>query len=54
MGSVRLQDLHEADLMVISGQNPGTNHPRMLSALEIAKQNGARFLNPTTSGAVLL
>ncbi|ALE86149.1 FdhF/YdeP family oxidoreductase [Pseudonocardia sp. HH130629-09] len=43
-GSVSLQDLHEADLIVISGQNPGTNHPRMLSALEIAKKNGARIL----------
>ena len=29
---------------MISGQNPGTNHPRMLAALEIAKQNGAKIL----------
>lgn len=43
-GSVSLQDLHDADLIVISGQNPGTNHPRMLSALETAKKNGARIL----------
>jgi molybdopterin-dependent oxidoreductase alpha subunit len=43
-GSVSLQDLHEADLIVVSGQNPGTNHPRMLSALETAKRNGARIL----------
>ncbi|MEU6700090.1 FdhF/YdeP family oxidoreductase [Pseudonocardia sp. NPDC046786] len=43
-GSVSLRDLHEAELIVISGQNPGTNHPRMLSALEIAKKNGARIL----------
>ncbi|MEJ8279619.1 FdhF/YdeP family oxidoreductase [Pseudonocardia spirodelae] len=43
-GSVSLQDMHDTDLIVISGQNPGTNHPRMLSALEIAKKNGARIL----------
>jgi molybdopterin-dependent oxidoreductase alpha subunit len=43
-GSVSLQDLHEADLIVVSGQNPGTNHPRMLTALETAKRNGARIL----------
>ena len=44
-GSVSLEDVHEAKLIVISGQNPGTNHPRMLSALEIAKQNGAKILS---------
>jgi molybdopterin-dependent oxidoreductase alpha subunit len=44
-GSVSLEDVHQAKLIVISGQNPGTNHPRMLSALEIAKQNGAKILS---------
>jgi molybdopterin-dependent oxidoreductase alpha subunit len=44
-GSVSLDDVHEAKLIVISGQNPGTNHPRMLSALEVAKQNGAKILS---------
>jgi formate dehydrogenase major subunit len=43
-GSVSLDDVHEAELIVIMGQNPGTNHPRMLSALEIAKQNGAKII----------
>ena len=43
-GSVALKDIYEAELIVISGQNPGTNHPRMLSALEKAKQNGAKIL----------
>jgi molybdopterin-dependent oxidoreductase alpha subunit len=54
-GSVSLADIHEADLIVISGQNPGTNHPRMLSALEIAKQNGARILaiNPLREAGLL-
>ncbi|GIM88247.1 FdhF/YdeP family oxidoreductase [Paractinoplanes toevensis] len=54
-GSISLQDLHEADLIVISGQNPGTNHPRMLTALEIAKKNGARILaiNPLPEAGLL-
>ena len=44
-GSVSLDDIHEAQLIVVAGQNPGTNHPRMLSALEIAKQNGAKIIS---------
>ena len=36
-GTVSLEDLHQADLIIVAGQNPGTNHPRMLSALEKAK-----------------
>jgi formate dehydrogenase major subunit len=42
--SVTLDDVHGAEVLVIAGQNPGTNHPRMLSALEIAKKNGARII----------
>jgi formate dehydrogenase major subunit len=44
-GSVTLEDIHKADLLVIVGQNPGTNHPRMLSALEIAKRGGAKIVS---------
>ncbi|MCB1040584.1 MAG: FdhF/YdeP family oxidoreductase, partial [Acidimicrobiales bacterium] len=44
-GSVTLDDVHEADLLLVVGQNPGTNHPRMLSALEIAKQRGAAIVS---------
>ncbi|MEU0580546.1 FdhF/YdeP family oxidoreductase [Streptomyces griseoincarnatus] len=44
-GSVLLDDLYQADLIVVAGQNPGTNHPRMLSALEKAKTNGARVVS---------
>ncbi|MFJ6729134.1 FdhF/YdeP family oxidoreductase [Streptomyces sp. NPDC091281] len=44
-GSVLLDDLHQADLIIVAGQNPGTNHPRMLSALEKAKANGARIIS---------
>ena len=36
--------MYDAELIVISGQNPGTNHPRMLTALEKAKKNGAKIL----------
>lgn len=43
-GSVSLEDVHQAELIVILGQNPGTNHPRMLSALEEAKGNGAKIV----------
>jgi molybdopterin-dependent oxidoreductase alpha subunit len=54
-GSVSLNDLHEAELIVVSGQNPGTNHPRMLSALELAKQRGAKILavNPLREAGLL-
>ncbi|WP_326599586.1 FdhF/YdeP family oxidoreductase [Streptomyces sp. NBC_01803] len=43
-GSVLLDDLHRADLIIVAGQNPGTNHPRMLTALEKAKAAGARII----------
>lgn len=43
-GSVSLDDVEGADVIVVAGQNPGTNHPRMLSALEAAKERGARIL----------
>jgi len=40
-GSVSLADLVQAELIVVVGQNPGTNHPRMLTALANAKRAGA-------------
>ncbi|WP_020105877.1 FdhF/YdeP family oxidoreductase [Nocardia sp. 348MFTsu5.1] len=43
--SVTLDDVYDAELIVIAGQNPGTNHPRMLTALEKAKKNGAKILS---------
>lgn len=48
-GVVTLQDITDhAELIIVAGQNPGTNHPRMLTALEEAKQRGARIvaINP--------
>jgi molybdopterin-dependent oxidoreductase alpha subunit len=44
-GSVTLEDVHRAKLIVLAGQNPGTNHPRMLSALEAAKRRGAKIIS---------
>jgi len=66
-GTVRLEDFYEADLVIVIGQNPGTNHPRMLSALEKCKENGGkiiavnplqeaglgRFVNPQRPGKML-
>ena len=44
-GSVTLEDLYEAEVIIILGQNPGTNHPRMLSALQKAKENGCKIIS---------
>lgn len=44
-GSVKLEDFYEAEVIMILGQNPGTNHPRMLTALQKAKANGALILS---------
>jgi molybdopterin-dependent oxidoreductase alpha subunit len=54
-GSVTLEDIHRASLLVIVGQNPGTNHPRMLSALERAKRNGAKIIavNPLPEAGLI-
>ncbi|MDN5746134.1 MAG: molybdopterin-dependent oxidoreductase, partial [Nocardioidaceae bacterium] len=43
-GSVSLEDIHASDLVFVVGQNPGTNHPRMLSALEETKRNGGAVI----------
>ena len=47
-GCVTLKDFEETDCIFILGQNPGTNHPRMMTFLERAKKNGAKIvaLNP--------
>ncbi|WP_280472895.1 FdhF/YdeP family oxidoreductase [Nocardia asiatica] len=54
-GSVSIDDFAEADLIVVAGQNPGTNHPRMLSALAAAKARGARVIavNPLPETGLL-
>lgn len=66
-GTVKLEDFYDAEVIVIIGQNPGTNAPRMMSALAKGKQNGAKiiainplpeaglmgFINPQRIGAIL-
>ena len=54
-GSVTVEDITEADLIIIAGQNPGTNHPRMLSVLEKAKANGAKVIavNPLPEAGLI-
>ena len=47
-GCVTLDDFEKTDCIFILGQNPGTNHPRMMTFLERAKENGAKIvaINP--------
>ena len=44
-GTVKLEDFDFADAIFVIGQNPGSNHPRMLTALERAAKNGARIVS---------
>ncbi len=43
-GSVKLDDVYKADVVIIIGQNPGTNHPRMLSELQKRNENGGKVI----------
>ena len=55
-GTVTYDDIaFESRLILIAGQNPGTNHPRMLSALEDAKKRGARIvsINPLPEAGLM-
>ncbi len=54
-GTVSLDDVEHAELIIVCGQNPGTNHPRMLSSLEAAKRRGARIIavNPLPEAGLL-
>ena len=54
-GSVTLDDFYRSELIIIMGQNPGTNHPRMLSALKKAKRNGAKIIavNPLPEAGLI-
>lgn len=54
-GSVKLEDFYKTDLVIVIGQNPGTNHPRMLSALQKCKQNGGKIItiNPLPEAGLL-
>ncbi|GEL96467.1 FdhF/YdeP family oxidoreductase [Cellulomonas terrae] len=52
--TIAYDDFAQADLIVVMGQNPGTNHPRMLTALENAKRHGATIVsvNPLPEAAL--
>ncbi|MBP9160294.1 MAG: molybdopterin-dependent oxidoreductase, partial [Flavobacteriales bacterium] len=66
-GTVSLDDIYEAKVILVMGQNPGTNHPRMLSALTKCVENGGKivsvnplpeagthgFIDPQSVGSVL-
>ena len=55
-GTVSLEDIRDhADLIVIMGQNPGTNHPRMLTSLEALKKRGGRIvaINPLPEAGLM-
>jgi molybdopterin-dependent oxidoreductase alpha subunit len=43
-GTVTLNDFYDTDVIIIMGQNPGTNHPRMLTALQKAKDKGSKII----------
>jgi molybdopterin-dependent oxidoreductase alpha subunit len=43
-GTATLDDVHHAGLLIDMGHNPGTCHPRMLTALQILKQNGGKII----------
>lgn len=53
--TIAYNDFLESDLIIIMGQNPGTNHPRMLTALQEAKENGARIVavNPLPEAGLI-
>lgn len=53
--TVRLEDFNETDLVIVIGQNPGTNAPRMMSSLQDAKLNGAKMIaiNPLPEAGLL-
>jgi molybdopterin-dependent oxidoreductase alpha subunit len=47
-GTCSLEDFEHAELIIVLGQNPASNHPRMMAALHAANRRGARIiaLNP--------
>jgi molybdopterin-dependent oxidoreductase alpha subunit len=54
-GTVTLDDFYDTDVVVIIGHNPGTNAPRMMTALEKGKKNGARIIaiNPLPEAGLM-
>jgi len=54
-GTVTLEDFYDTDVIIIIGQNPGTNAPRMMSALAKGKKNGAKIIaiNPLPEAGLM-
>ncbi len=54
-GTVLLDDFYHAQAIFIFGQNPGTNHPRMMTALALAQKNGCKIvaINPLPEPGLL-
>ena len=54
-GTVTIEDFDKCDLIMILGQNPGTNHPRMMTSLENAKKRGAKMIaiNPLPEAGLM-
>ncbi|HEY0003382.1 MAG TPA: FdhF/YdeP family oxidoreductase [Pyrinomonadaceae bacterium] len=44
-GTVTLEDFNLAEAIFVIGQNPGTNHPRMLTSLQAAKRRGCKLVH---------
>jgi len=53
--TIAYDDFGKADLVIVMGQNPGTNHPRMLTALEETKRNGGQIVavNPLPEAGLI-
>jgi molybdopterin-dependent oxidoreductase alpha subunit len=43
-GAATVEDMESSELIFIFGNNPGTNHPRMLTSLQKAKDHGAKII----------
>ncbi|UZR99871.1 FdhF/YdeP family oxidoreductase [Chondrinema litorale] len=54
-GSVTIEDFEKAEVVMVIGQNPGTNHPRMLSALQKCKKQGGKIIavNPLEEAGLI-
>ncbi|MEE6289162.1 FdhF/YdeP family oxidoreductase [Georgenia sp. MJ173] len=54
-GTVSLEDLEHSELVFVVGQNPGTNHPRMLASLAECRKNGGTVVavNPLPEAGLL-
>jgi molybdopterin-dependent oxidoreductase alpha subunit len=44
-GTVQLDDFEHADVILVIGQNPGTNHPRMMTVLQAAARRGCTIVS---------